>query len=278
MKSRRASRAFTLVELLTVIGIIILIAALVAPVITNFRKGDAMLAATRQMIDAVHRGRQLAISQHTTVYMVFAPSTLWTDNNYLNLLNSGSLTPLEKRNATNALDKQQTGYVYVSLRTVGDQPGRGQPRYLSQWQTLPDSSFIPSWKFTTVNPVQIKDIPAGRTYDVKRFDYVNFVPFPSEDAFYKTPLPAFPDFACIAFDYLGRLVDVNTKQPLGHDEYIPLAHGSVMPARDPTTRALQLAAPAETEVPPGNSTGVSFNLIHIDWLTGRARLEHQEVR
>src|SRR4029079_9278213 len=155
MKSRRASAAFTLIELLTVIGIIVLIAAVVAPVVTSFRKGDAMLAATRQMIDAVHRGRQLAISHHTTVYMIFSPPTLSADGAYVNRLTRGALTPAQKEAATNLLDRQQTGYVYVSLRSVGDQPGRGRPRYLTSWQTLPDSSFIPSWKFTTVNPVVI---------------------------------------------------------------------------------------------------------------------------
>jgi hypothetical protein len=84
----------------------------------------------------------------------------------------------------------------------------------------------------------------------------------------------------IAFDYLGRLVKAGGV-PATRDEYIPLAHGSVSPARDPVTRAPIIgpaAAPDERELPPGNSTNSSFNLIHIDWLTGRARLERQEVR
>jgi len=38
---------------------------------------DAMTAATRQMLDDVGRARQLAISQHTTVYMVFVPENFW---------------------------------------------------------------------------------------------------------------------------------------------------------------------------------------------------------
>src|SRR6185503_8511104 len=136
----------------------------------------------------------------------------------------------------------------------------------------------PSWKFTTVNPVVITDFNSGETFRVSRFNYVNFIPSPSETVSDTASPPPYPSFACIAFDYLGRLADVNTGQPLGHDEYIPLAHGSVVPARDPETKAPQLSPPFETEMPPGNSTGVSFNLIHIDWLTGRARLEHQEVK
>jgi hypothetical protein len=34
--------------------------------------------------------------------------------------------------------------------------------------------------------------------------------------------------------------------------------------------------PVVEERPPGNSTN-AFNLIHIDWLTGRARVERQQI-
>jgi hypothetical protein len=84
----------------------------------------------------------------------------------------------------------------------------------------------------------------------------------------------------IAFDYLGRLVKAGDI-PATRDEYIPLAHGSVSPARNPATGAPifgATAAPDERELPPGNSTNSSFNVIHIDWVTGRARLERQEVK
>src|SRR5689334_13492974 len=69
--------AFTLIELLTVIAIIGILAAIVSPTLIHLRKGDAMLAATRQMLDDCGRARQLAISQRTTVYMVFVPTNFW---------------------------------------------------------------------------------------------------------------------------------------------------------------------------------------------------------
>ena len=37
-------------------------------------------------------------------------------------------------------------------------------------------------------------------------------------------------------------------------------------------------APTVTEIPPGNSTSASYDVIHIDWLTGRARQETQQVQ
>ena len=73
----RTSRAFTLLELLTVITIMGIIAALSVPTLRGL-KPNAKVAATRQLLDAVGRARQLAISQRTTVYMVFLPTNFWS--------------------------------------------------------------------------------------------------------------------------------------------------------------------------------------------------------
>src|SRR5262249_20844059 len=77
-------RAFTLLELLVVIAIIGLLAALTAPVLNNFRP-NYTASATAQLMDAISRGRQLAISQRTTVYMVFVPTNFWQDQAFPSL-------------------------------------------------------------------------------------------------------------------------------------------------------------------------------------------------
>ena len=66
----RTSRAFTLLELLMVIAIMGILAAIALPTLRGL-KPNAKVAATRQLLDAVGRARQLALSQRTTVYMVF---------------------------------------------------------------------------------------------------------------------------------------------------------------------------------------------------------------
>jgi len=71
VKSAPHNSAFTLIEMLVVISIIGILAAITMPVVANFRKADSMLAATRQLQDDVERARMLAISQRTTVYMIF---------------------------------------------------------------------------------------------------------------------------------------------------------------------------------------------------------------
>ena len=76
----RLSTAFTLIEMLVVLTIMAMLAALAVPALKNFGHADAMTAADQQMLNDVARARQLAISQRTTVYMVFVPANFWNNN------------------------------------------------------------------------------------------------------------------------------------------------------------------------------------------------------
>ncbi len=86
----------------------------------------------------------------------------------------------------------------------------------------------------------------------------------------------------IAFNYLGQLT-VDGQTVADRDEFIPLAHGSVIPAADASTKAYVLAGPPLTspdvaELPPGNSTNLSYSIVHVDRLTGRAVLEFHKMK
>lgn len=267
MKFQPAYRAaFTLIELLVVIAIIGIMAAIVAPTLSGFRKGDAMASATSQLLGGVARARQLAISQRADVYMVFLPTNYW--GNYTDVNNR----PLDEQTAiTNLADKQLTGYTFVSFRTVGDQPGQRTMQYLSSWQALPDGIFIPEQKFwfrdTNLPAMTIYDSAKGRNYSVYAFDRIA-VPFPNARS-------STVELPCIGFNYQGRLLK---RPPTGEtDEYIPLAHGSVLSPRDPKTRTLRLDLADAEERPPGNSTN-GYHLVSIDWLTGRGHLERREIQ
>jgi len=257
---------FTLVEMLVVISILGILAGLTVPALKNLGKSNAATSASRQLLDGVGHARQLAIANHTTVFMVFVPTNFWQPP-YTSSPNwTNNLTPAQFSAAVNLCDKQLTGYAFVALGAVGDQPGQHAPHYLGSWQALPDGSFIAAQKFAGTNGIA--------SYYIAPFHYTNNIPFPTETAPTGVWLPY------IAFNYLGQLTD-DGLNPAAGDEYIPLARGSVGFGINPATKAPQMTLVRTndiTETPPGNSTSSAFNLVDIDPLTGRATLRFQKVQ
>lgn len=270
--------AFTLLELLVVISIIGILAALSVPALKNLGKSNVQVSASRQLLDDIGHARAMAVSQHTTVYMVFVPGAYWLPPLTTISTWTNNLTPFALNAAVNLLDKQYTGYNFVSRRSVGDQPGQVTPQYLSEWKSLPDGAFIATNKFnynayTYPNYYLINDYVANATYPICSFTYTNLFPFPVQT----NNIVGVPYLPYIAFNYLGQLtVDGLTMAP--RDEYIPLAQGAVFYAADPATKSLLFAAPDASENPPGNSTNSMFNVIRIDRLTGRAVSLQQKVQ
>jgi prepilin-type N-terminal cleavage/methylation domain-containing protein len=277
--------AFTLIELLVVISILGILAFLTMPALKNFAKSDATISASRQLLDGVARARQFAISQRTTVYMVFVPMNFWAPNWWdLNGQNStpawNALTPGAQTMATNLCDYQLTGYTFMAYGAMGDQPGNHQWHYLEPWQHLPDGTFIAVAKFTnsTSQYYTIPNPPTGAAaYSIYGFNYTNNIPFPTETNTVSTT-PALPYLPYLAFNYQGQLISEVDPSGNYQDAYIPLAKGSISLGRDPGTKALTFYPPNVMEMPPGNSTGSSYNIVHIDRLTGRAMLEFQKVQ
>ena len=245
--------------MLVVIAILGILAGLSVPALKNMGTAKVQISAARQLLDDVGRARQLAISGHTTVYMVFVQDEYWYSISS-NLWNSPITTSL--------LDKQFTGYNFLSMRNIGDQPGQGVPHYHSSWKSLPDGTFIATNKYDSgYISTGFWTVP-----DTSQTNYAfntNNLPFPTETNS-RVTVPY------IAFNYLGQLTTDGVTLA-SRDEYIPLAQGYVSYAMD-QNKNLQLLAPSVAENPPGNSTNSMYCVIWIDRFTGRARQLQQKIQ
>jgi len=262
--------AFTLIEMLVVIAIIGIVAAISVPAIKNFQKADADAAAARQLLDDIARARQFAISRRSEVHMVFVPAEFWNSTAYTALRGSPNYTDEQKRALTNLLSRQMVGYNFISPRSVGDQPGQSIPQYLDEWRSLPEGMFIATNKFSLLasevlvifdpyNP-PLPQYPILKTNFVRGFESNN-VPFPTADSPVEFNLP------CLTFNSTGQLVPNDQRD----EEIIPLARGRASPALDANKRPI-FSRPTVDENPRGNSTN-AFALIVVDRLTGRAHIE-----
>jgi prepilin-type N-terminal cleavage/methylation domain-containing protein len=266
-------RAFTLIEMLVVIGLIAVIAALAAPALKT--KSIALDAAHRQLADDLNRARQLAISTRSTVYVVFMPMIDLTV----------TVTNLSNPQRELLAVRQARGYALFSRTSVGAQPGREELRYLSEWKELPDGVFISTNKFAST------DDP--RFSGMLPMDFLPDIPIPTVEGSTYKRLPY------IAYDYTGALtLSENGDVRLNRDKdawqknvalrgIIPLVAGSVSTVRAYDSGIKDMASqwrPANILVkPPYEASGNFYSITNyirrvvIDPLTGRARVEGGEI-
>jgi prepilin-type N-terminal cleavage/methylation domain-containing protein len=261
------STAFTLIELLVVMAIIGILAAIGLPALKGIGAGNDVAAAVRQLLDDLSYARLKAMNERTTVYVVFvSPQILQQD------------WSVQKTEVARYANLQFTSYALFTKHSLGDQPGAERPRYITDWRTLPQGTFIPTNKFDMAFAFgsQRANVPLfNRPFffgDTSASGKGNLIPFPRAT---NTASPNPIQMAYIAFDFQGRL-----KHPanalVAHDIIVPIAKGSIVyPQDDPQKLKDGNLEPAEViETPKGNATNNPS--IRIDWLTGRARVVQPE--
>jgi hypothetical protein len=277
---------------LVVIAIIGILAAIAVPIIEMF-KPNPLAVASRQLLDDLSYARHRALADHTTVYVVFMPSTENLENLTLKP-QTANINP----NVQEQMSKgQYASYALYERRQNGDQPGQKSAHWLTNWRMLPKGTYIAPEKFggSIAAPPQAKlTSVTGNSYaafDFMTFNYGNSTdPTADDGPFYTDPenskyTNSFSRMPFIAFDYRGSLVQPweswkgpNTPDGKGAitnnvaDCVIPLAQGN----SNGTTSWLA-ANPIEN--PPGGWTNMpGYNLLMIDGPTGRARIERQRVQ
>lgn len=184
--SGRVGSAFTLMELLIVIAIMGILAALAVPAMKGTRQTNALSAANNQLKNDLTFARKRAINERTTVHVLFMPP----------VTNSPTLPD----------DLSQRAYRVYAERTVGDQPGRPSSRYLTGWIKLPEAVIIPTAKFSPMGytfQASILGQPEPRVVDPFP---VGMFPHPKADS---QTQEAFP---YLTFDSQGMLVGLQTAQ------------------------------------------------------------------
>lgn len=208
------ARAFTLLELLMVIAIIGIIAGLSLRTIGNLTSPKGMSTATRQFLDDVAYARSLALSQRTTVYLVLVPTNVFTFTNAL--YNAQQETML-----TNMISLQHRGYALAQRRSIGDQPGRSNPQYLTEWKALPEGTFFPGYTLDNTNVFGRADFR-----------------FPTVDA----PLWTLHYIAINPQGQLVRLDASGNEVVVQQDANVPLAEGSLFQLTNPDGTYQRMAA------------------------------------
>jgi prepilin-type N-terminal cleavage/methylation domain-containing protein len=269
-KQRTSRCGFSLLELMVVLGIIGMLAMLSMPAIRGIGQSNALAAAARQLQDDIGLARQKAISGRTTVFMVFLPpeavsihSPVW------GVLNT--LTPNQKKQFTNLLTGTYTSYALISTRSVGDQPGRATPHYITDWRQLPEGIFISTNKFNpSMAAFNLNNTISSLTNRPFAYCGTNAVPFPTAKSPVRLSLPM------IGFNSSGQLIRTPQYQTLFPDEIIPLARGSIFFVKDAQGNPLRLP-PDVREIPPGNSQTTPY-LVYVDSMTGRSRVIRKEIQ
>lgn len=234
----RLGQGFTIVELLAVIFVVGILAALTMSGLRGFQKSKTQLSASFQIMADLHNARQRALSSGSPVYIVFFPANYYVTNVARNPVYYAGLTNYFNANKTAAKLRPMASYAFYSDENMGDQPGRTHSRYLSDWKQLPSGT-----RFGYVNET-------NNQFSMPSWTEWRWVRGAEDDSNITNRPPLYLPYIC--FDHRGQLARAThfTLQPLSAP--ITLYSGFIQPS--------------------SSTSGSKTNRIRIHHVTGRARM------
>jgi len=287
---RTGRPAFTLIELLVVLAIIGALVALTAPAFKGFGQSNAFSAGQRQLVDDLRFARQMAIKNRSTVYVLFAPTNSWAQQETFLRLNAGQFGSFRQEALTvltNVVFGQYSAYAIYTQRRLGEQPGKERPRYLTEWRTLPQGVLFPKEMLGLPDPSTGPTVPQLTNHPHRlaqgRFPFPLVLPGVELPNHYSGATPIWngqdrmPMLPFIAFDPSGRIADVTyagLRDALGNpvfpgsDVVLAVAPGSVFIPRQTDGQP----RPGGVDAVEAPRFGYTNGLIRVSYYTGRARL------
>ena len=263
IKASRSQRAFTLVEMLAVIAVMLLMLKLTLPSLEGLLGAEAKGMARTEFIGNLNQARSIALETGVPVYVVFFPK-------YSGLTVVGSSDPVGAKKAyfqkTDSLNQllglQLSGYALYQARQPGDLPHMPQSRWVSDWKVLPEGHYFAEEMLAMLpDSVAVSSLKNGEPQIEVDFVVNQNIPLPVgiKKAKGKMVLPA------LKYNARGELENAGVKGC-----YLFVSRGGVFPPEMKNGRFLpENAEPPEFEDVPDYDR----LWLVVNGITGRAAVE-----
>ena len=132
--------AFTLIELILVLALLVIITSLAAPAMSNFVRGQALGSEARRLLALTHAGQSRAVSEGR-------PMVLWVDEK------QGAFGLQAEMTGRNGDPKAETLYVDSTLRIAVQSTGTTA---LTKFGGLPAIRFLPDGSVDENSPQRLR--------------------------------------------------------------------------------------------------------------------------